>query len=442
MIRIKKSEIPMSLFLWGLGIGPIFTGLFDDRTPTTLGATGQLSFAPENLSRIQFMNRGISLFLLLTAIVLIFSKLIRDSSNPWLLIDKDVAFMLAGILLYTLAIFISSIFGAFPDFNYRVFYQLIIILALILFFPKDYQQALLTTRKILVIIIMGSFLLFLIKPEQASIVTRSWIPIINFRLYGLTYHPNTLGTLCCLFLLIILVFPYKSKILTILLGSISGIALLLTQSKTSWVILFVGIFLIINEPNKKMSLDTIKLRKATNVIIILLIIVGAVLVTFSNSIILFLTEILGENFTSTLVSRTSVWVESLRVFKQNPIFGYGPTLWNIDFRTSVGLPTVGHAHNQFVQTIAESGILGFIGLSIHLFSLVKSVLKTKNRFRGFSLALLSTILLKSITETPFNNYHIDTPFFIHVVIIYLLMLVLVNNEQINISVLQPSTTIG
>lgn len=437
MFRISKVNFTSGIILWGLGIATIITGLFDDRTPTTLAITGRSDDLFVNSPVVQTMNRNISIILLGLAILLILYRLFRNSGYKKIVIDKDVAFIFLGSLIFSISIFISSMYGAFQGLNYRVLYQSFFILALILYLPNDYRQSLITIRTILFTIILGSILLFVFKPEQASIVTRSWIPIINYRLYGLTYHPNTLGTLCCLFLFIIFVIPYKSRNLTILLASIAGLALLLTQSKTSWAIFIVGIFLLINEPKKLINSDITKVRKITNIAIILLILVGAVMITYSKAIILFISQILGENFSLTLISRTSVWDASLKVFKQYPIFGYGPTLWDLNFRNTADLPTVGHSHNQLIQTLAESGLIGFLGLSIHLFTLVRFVSKTKGRLRGFSLALLASILLKSITETPFNNYHIDTPFFIYVITIYMLILALVNNKHTSRDIPQP-----
>src|SRR5690606_20322169 len=56
---------------------------------------------------------------------------------------------------------------------------------------------------------------------------------------------------------------------------------------------------------------------------------------------------------STLTGRTTIWAASLEAFKMYPVFGYGPTLLNEDFRARwLGdFSAAGQAHNQLFQDL-------------------------------------------------------------------------------------------
>ena len=60
----------------------------------------------------------------------------------------------------------------------------------------------------------------------------------------------------------------------------------------------------------------------------------------------------------TLTGRDQIWAVALRRVARDPVFGYGPALWDDAFRASIGMPNATHGHNEFIDTLARSGTVG------------------------------------------------------------------------------------
>lgn len=101
---------------------------------------------------------------------------------------------------------------------------------------------------------------------------------------------------------------------------------------------------------------------------IILILVGALVAV--GVIGLIVLSFLGFDFSiylqlNTLFNRTYIWNSGLKVFSSNQLFGIGiiaPMGWNV----SVTFPSYQYCHNTFVESLAVSGLFGFICLLYHL----------------------------------------------------------------------------
>lgn len=104
----------------------------------------------------------------------------------------------------------------------------------------------------------------------------------------------------------------------------------------------------------------------------------------------------------TLSGRTRVWAAALEGFHMNPVFGYGPSLFDEQYRADHigGAEFATHAHNQAVQTLAENGIIGLTGLILLVGALVLYAFRVRGMASGVTLALLGILLTRFITETP------------------------------------------
>src|SRR5690606_23765492 len=103
---------------------------------------------------------------------------------------------------------------------------------------------------------------------------------------------------------------------------------------------------------------------------------------------------------SELSGRTQIWLIALEVWKQNPIFGYGPTLWSDAFRATWRVPFAFHAHNQFMQSLGAAGIVGVLGLLAYVGALVIGALRAARASRGLAPALVLVMLVRMVTEVP------------------------------------------
>ncbi|WP_406811570.1 O-antigen ligase family protein, partial [Klebsiella aerogenes] len=59
----------------------------------------------------------------------------------------------------------------------------------------------------------------------------------------------------------------------------------------------------------------------------------------------------------TLSGRVSIWFEVIKDWQNNPIFGYGPDYLDVEHRLRLGMLFAFHAHNQFIQTLGQSGLV-------------------------------------------------------------------------------------
>ena len=64
---------------------------------------------------------------------------------------------------------------------------------------------------------------------------------------------------------------------------------------------------------------------------------------------------------------------------------------------------VGHAHNQFLQTLGEAGVVGLVLLILQLLTLFYAACHQFVATRGFVLSLLVLLLARCVTEAPLRS---------------------------------------
>ncbi len=104
-------------------------------------------------------------------------------------------------------------------------------------------------------------------------------------------------------------------------------------------------------------------------------------------------------------------------WRANPLFGYGPDLWNEAYRTSINMPNATNAHNQFLDTLARSGIVGAAGLVLYALTLLVLSVRYARSTQGLSLALFLALALRSVSEVPLILFGYGTEIFAHLLLI-------------------------
>jgi len=216
------------------------------------------------------------------------------------------------------------------------------------------------------------------------------------------------------------------QILLVIAAVVMGIAILLTGSRGGFVSLIavVGFIVTANlfrktksgkssggEENKKSSL-----RKLTFVgggLALMLVLFGAVILLGGDESLL---RGIGfqENQPDITTGRTHFWQIALKIFFDYPIFGAGLDSfetafsgydsWNGTFR-------VEHAHNDYLQILADAGILGFACVAAFIFLLFKQSLQiigtaSDNFRRNAALGALAGcfgILVHSFFDFPLRT---------------------------------------
>lgn len=239
-------------------------------------------------------------------------------------------------------------------------------------------------RRLIECFVIGGMLCFLLSDKKRIIVFGSaniialliiaiqyiYASMINMgRVPGLIGGPNFVGVQILMLMPICLVarryftnFKYLS-ILNLGVFLLSGVALLMTESRGSW--LGLGLALIIAFlVNGRPYLLTVK-RYSIIIMCALIIIIGN-----SNYIISRINHTVNytENYT---VERIYIWQSSLNMFKDNVWSGIGiggerfRELYDNQYMLSAAKEKhIPHPHNLLLFYLSETGILGFVGFFI------------------------------------------------------------------------------
>jgi O-antigen ligase len=111
--------------------------------------------------------------------------------------------------------------------------------------------------------------------------------------------------------------------------------------------------------------------------------------------------------------RVQIWRDTLALFRAFPLFGCGVGAYQsalLRYKTAAPLNTVDYAHNDYLQLLAELGIVGCVILTAVIFGLLRTMLRNWRASpdagaRNLNIACLSgmvALLLHSATD--FNLY--------------------------------------
>ncbi|MFD1720168.1 O-antigen ligase family protein [Amnibacterium endophyticum] len=204
------------------------------------------------------------------------------------------------------------------------------------------------------------------------------------RVQGVTGHPNTLAILACF----LVILELRGGRLLWTLPPL--LAMLLAQSTTGWVALTLGLLVLAG-----------RLGSTTRIAAFALALGGLVLAASDPNVV---NDFLPPDFW-TFTGRTTIWQAALHGFFLSPVFGYGPNLLDDQYRSVYlgSFDAAAQAHNQFVQTLGSTGIVGGASLVALLVAVYATSVRAAGRTGGLSLALalaLSARLLSEIPLTP------------------------------------------
>jgi len=229
---------------------------------------------------------------------------------------------------------------------------------------------------------------------------KSWIPGFNFRLYGFSDHANSLGIIAAL-AVILQLSPFVRKKPNFLFLGISLVALIFTQSKTAWVVAFVGVVLVRFEDLRGQS------RNATPGHLSMFMVAAGSLLTALALIGLMLSinyglleRLLNFQDAVTFTGRTRIWEISWNEFLKNPLFGYGPALWDLNYRYQNNFMAAGQAHNQFFQTVGQAGLLGLLSLAWYVYLMGRNCALSWRHTSGLAGITFVSLLIRCFSESP------------------------------------------
>jgi len=239
--------------------------------------------------------------------------------------------------------------------------------------------------------VLVAVILWFVAPD--IVIWKNWSESEE-RLAGLLGHPFIMADVTSLFLLSGLVM-WRQRWLTThvfaIVGLLGGFALLLTQTRSAIVAVAVALF------------STGKFRPASIVALTFAFLSGLIAIYAVpgalDAIALQASRSGNVEGTLTLTGRIHIWQESLRMFAERPLFGYGyattRTLFPSEFVTSSAKGEVPpHAHNIIVQSLVTTGIIGTLLL---LIPLVVPLIHSLRHRDGLANPLIWCVVLTGFT---------------------------------------------
>lgn len=174
------------------------------------------------------------------------------------------------------------------------------------------------------------------------------------------------------------------RLLYITAISLMGIALLLSGSRGGFVALLAGIMLMVLLTTESGSRRSLALRVGAAVLLVVAVVGGAIFVGGESSLTRFAESAVSADIST---NRMHIWAVTLKVIASNLPFGAGFGAFGAaytPFDSLSGLERVEQAHNDYLQVLADAGIVGLlIGLAF-LYWFFRTSLqnaKTKNKYR-------------------------------------------------------------
>lgn len=199
--------------------------------------------------------------------------------------------------------------------------------------------------------------------------------------------------------------PRDKRLIYLTAIGLMGIALVLSGSRGGLIALLAEVVFILILVNKSQGSGQIALRGGLAVVLIALIVGGAILIGGESSLTRFAETALSNDITT---NRTLIWSVTLDVIKNHLPFGAGIGAYAAAYTPydpMNGIERVEQAHNDYLQILADAGIVGLLLAGFFIYQLFRTGLqsvKTENNFRrGVAIGALAgcfAILVHSVFD--------------------------------------------
>lgn len=335
--------------------------------------------------------------------------------------------LLPAFLVFWLGTFLSpALLGANPHFDHEGLYTVIIGAAFILCSLHDSERAVLSARNAIGLFNLAGFVTALVRPELVLDFNylQGVVPGMP-RFTGLTPHALSLGIVVQLGIYCLWVKPYRHRMVNVVAWILLLASLVLAQSKTAWVSFMVcALIMAVTQYRALLSrylLDAT--RPWPGVIAVGLVIASVGLLALAlvfadagRAIDQFLMTSEGARLAS-LTGRDLIWEVALREWSNHPVFGYGPPLFDAAYREAVGISSATHAHNQVIDTMARSGVVGLIALLSYVLVLMYWSIRFSAQTGGLTVLLFVALFIRGIGEVPLTMIGYGVEFLGHILLL-------------------------
>lgn len=326
-------------------------------------------------------------------------------------IEAPRAFCLLAFAIYWVTnVPVTAAFAPHTEpFQVQWIYPLALVFGMLCMHQENAVKAIETCRNAIILFCLASVLLIFIQPGKVldTSYVQGYLPGVP-RFAGLAPHAITLGICSGVAMWCLLAYPLQSSKLNKLAWVLCAVTLFLTQAKAVWFSFILGTpaILIHRYGWPRMSVAGIGGTKVVTALVPIGVILGLV---FALCYLLFgagidrFNDFVGSKEGAQLMSLTGrdrIWAVAVQEWQASPVFGYGLSLFDFDYRKQINMPQAIGAHSQFYDTIGRSGSVGLLGLAIYYLSITVLAFKYFRASRGLSVALLIAILVRSVSEVP------------------------------------------
>lgn len=330
--------------------------------------------------------------------------------------------LLLAFLLYALtSVVLAGLAGETRGWRLNYLYMPLLFTGLALTASADPVPALRAVRWCLWIVMVSSLGAALVSPSFA--LDRDYaspIPGLTWRLVGLTDHANSLGALAVVAVMLE-ISPIVQRRPRLVLVAPAILVLLLAQSKTAWIEMIVAIGLLRAGRIRSTLFGQDAARGHAGMLGLVAFAAAFALCGLGMLAISSRAQTwIDQASLNTLTGRTRIWEITWAEFERSPWLGYGPALWDAQYRYEQGLVSVGQGHNQYIHTLGQAGIVGAVGMLVYIGSLIRGGIAAWRSGWALPLALSLVLLLRGITESPLRlDGVLSTDAFLHALAFFL-----------------------
>jgi len=385
---------------------------------------------------VAWAQRLVSLLLVAAAAERVVSQITLRKHLP------SPALALSFVIYWIATVALPAFLGSHPLLSHEYLYTLAIGFAAVLVTAHDRDRMLDASRTALFAFTAAGMLLIPVLP--AMVLDQSYaqgmLPGVP-RFGGLSAHPVAMGMFAQTALLLLWARPFRHGWLNLLAWVLGGAALVLAQSKTAWIAFFLcsacmlavrhggNLWRRISDPRQ----GAFGILVCIAILMALLALLGWILVgDLDTRLSDFADTAQGAQLIS-MTGRDQIWAIAIEEWRASPLFGYGPGLWDADFRATIAMPNATSAHNQFMDTLARSGGIGAAALVVYACVLLVMSVRYAKASGGLSLALFLALALRSISEVPLLLLGYGNELIVHVMLLMTLAAAASARAQVDVA---------
>ncbi len=199
--------------------------------------------------------------------------------------------------------------------------------------------------------------------------------------------------------------PRDKRLITLTAIGLMGVSLIMSGSRGGLVALLAAIVFLVLLTSKAKSGNQVAVKAALAVILLLVVVFGSIFIGGESSLTRLAETARSDDFSA---NRLQIWSVTLQVIRNNLPFGAGIGAFAAAYTpydTMNGLGRVEQAHNDYLQILADAGLVGLVLAGYFIFKLFRTGLrsaKSENIYRrGVALGALAgcfAILVHSIFD--------------------------------------------